>query len=224
MWKEFEIKGVQKLLVGVEALQLRREFRYETDVNGDLVMRVNQNQSISTVGYVDPEYYRSSQYTDKSDVYSFGVILAELITGDKPVVMLQNTQEIISLAEHFKVAMKERRLSDIMDARIKDDCKPEQVMAVAHLALKCLSSKGKKRPNMREVFAELERICSSPEDSLVVQIQNDEEDGEEEEEEEVRNMINKGDSLSVGVTAPAFSIEASSSSLDAEPLFPRLTW
>nr|VDD48385.1 unnamed protein product [Brassica oleracea] len=178
----------------------------------------------TTVGYVDPEYYRSSQYTDKSDVYSFGVILAELITGDKPVVMLQNTQEIISLAEHFKVAMKERRLSDIMDARIKDDCKPEQVMAVAHLALKCLSSKGKKRPNMREVFAELERICSSPEDSLVVQIQNDEEDGEEEEEEEVRNMINKGDSLSVGVTAPAFSIEASSSSLDAEPLFPRLTW
>ncbi|XP_013584178.1 PREDICTED: wall-associated receptor kinase-like 18 [Brassica oleracea var. oleracea] len=177
-----------------------------------------------TVGYVDPEYYRSSQYTEKSDVYSFGVILAELITGDKPVVMLQNTQEIISLAEHFRLAMKEMRLSDIMDARIKDDCKPEQVMAVAHLALKCLSSKGKKRPNMREVFMELERICSSPEDSQVVQIQNDEEDGEEEEEEEVRNMINKGDSLSVGVTAPAFSIEASSSSSDAEPLFPRLTW
>jgi len=25
MWKELEIKGVQKLLVGVEALQLRRE-------------------------------------------------------------------------------------------------------------------------------------------------------------------------------------------------------
>ncbi|KAH0901139.1 hypothetical protein HID58_040642, partial [Brassica napus] len=170
-----------------------------------------------------PIYHRDIKSANILLDENFGVILAELITGDKPVVMLQNTQEIISLAEHFKVAMKERRLSDIMDARIKDDCKPEQVMAVAHLALKCLSSKGKKRPNMREVFAELERICSSPEDSLVVQIQNDEEDGEEEEEEEVRNMINKGDSLSVGVTAPAFSIEASSSSLDAEPLFPRLT-
>ncbi|KAF2540799.1 hypothetical protein F2Q68_00029134 [Brassica cretica] len=176
-----------------------------------------------TVGYVDPEYYRSSQYTDKSDVYSFGVILAELITGDKPVVMLQNTQEIISLAEHFKVAMKERRLSDIMDARIKDDCKPKQVTAVANLALKCLSSKGKKRPNMREVFTELERICTTPEDSKVVHIHIDEED-EEEEEDEVRNMISKGDSLSIGMTAPAFSIDASPSSSDVEPLFPRLTW
>lgn len=177
-----------------------------------------------TVGYVDPEYYRSSQYTDKSDVYSFGVILAELITGDKPVVMLQNTQEIISLAEHFKVAMKERRLSDIMDARIKDDCKMEQITAMANLALKCLSSKGKKRPNMREVFTELERICSTPEDSKV-HIHIDEEDEEEEEEEEVRNMINKGDdSWSVGVTAPAFGIDASPSSSDIEPLFPRLTW
>ncbi|CAN7070235.1 unnamed protein product, partial [Brassica oleracea var. botrytis] len=175
-----------------------------------------------TVGYVDPEYYRSSQYTDKSDVYSFGVVLAELITGDKPVLIVHNTQERISLADHFRAAMKENRLFDIMDARIKDDFKPEQVTAVANLALKCLRWKGKKRPNMREVFMELERISTSPEDSQV-EIHTDEE-GEEEDEDEVRNMINKGDSWSVGVTAPAFSIYSSPSSSDVEPLFPRLTW
>ncbi|KAJ0247445.1 Wall-associated receptor kinase-like 17 [Hirschfeldia incana] len=172
-----------------------------------------------TVGYLDPEYYRSSQYTEKSDVYSFGVVLAELITGDKPVIMIQHTQEIISLAEHFRLAMKENRLSDTMDARIRDDCKPEQVMAVAKLAMKCLSSKGKKRPNMREVYTELERICTSPEEDSQVQVQNDDEEDEEEEEEDMKIII-RNNSRGIGVTAPALA----SSSLDVEPLFPRPTW
>ncbi|KAL0833826.1 hypothetical protein Bca101_085715 [Brassica carinata] len=171
-----------------------------------------------TVGYVDPEYYRSSQYTDKSDVYSFGVVLAELVTGERPVIKIQNTQETRSLAEHFRAAIKEKRLSDIMDARIKDDCKPEQVIAVANLALKCLSWKGRNRPNMRAVFMELERICTSPDDSQA-HIQIDEEDEEEEDEEEGRDLINERDSWSVSVTAPAMA----SSSSDVEPLFPHPT-
>ncbi|CDY28244.1 BnaA01g06050D [Brassica napus] len=169
------------------------------------------------------KYYRSSQFTEKSDVYSFGVVLAELITGDKPVVTIQNTRETISLSEHFKLAVKEKRLSDVMDARIKEDCKMKQVMAVANLAVKCLSSKGNKRPNMREVFTELERISASPEDSHV-QVMIDEDEDEEDEEEEVTNMVNRGNSLRVGLTAPALGIVASPSSSNAESLIPRPTW
>ncbi|CAH2037410.1 unnamed protein product [Thlaspi arvense] len=53
------------------------------------------------------------------------------------------------------------RVSDIIDARIKDSCNMEQVTAVANLARRCLNLNGKKRPNMREVTMELERIRGS---------------------------------------------------------------
>lgn len=87
-----------------------------------------------TVGYMDPEYYGSSQYTDKSDVYSFGVVLVELIIREKPVISLSDSQEIRGLADHFRVAMKENKFFDIIvDARIRDGCKPEQVMATKHM-------------------------------------------------------------------------------------------
>lgn len=98
---------------------------------------------------------------------------------------------------------------------------PEQVMAVANLARRCLNSKGKKRPYMREVFTELEKICSSPEDSL---IKIEYEDGADDEEEEGMTMIDIDDLQSIGFTAPAASVVASSSSFDVEPLFPRPTW
>ncbi|KFK36623.1 hypothetical protein AALP_AA4G147800 [Arabis alpina] len=112
-----------------------------------------------TVGYVDPEYFQSSQFTDKSDVYSFGVVLVELITGEKPISILR-FQENRTLATYFILAMKDNRLADIIDRRIRDACKQEQVMAAAQLARRCLNLNGKKRPSMREVSMELERIHS----------------------------------------------------------------
>nr|GEU96178.1 wall-associated receptor kinase 2-like [Tanacetum cinerariifolium] len=57
---------------------------------------------LGTLGYLDPEYFHTSQLTDKSDVYSFGVVLAELITGQKPLCADRSNQEK-NLATYFAI-------------------------------------------------------------------------------------------------------------------------
>ncbi|XP_018470408.1 wall-associated receptor kinase-like 22 isoform X1 [Raphanus sativus] len=151
-----------------------------------------------TVGYVDPEYFQSSQFTDKSDVYSFGVVLVELITGQKPVSFLRSEGNR-TLATYFITVMKESRLLESIDARIKDSCNVEQVAAAANLARRCLNLNGKKRPNMREVSMELERIRDSQ-----VCIQN------EVDEETIE--INVGDYWNALFTDSSSNVTTTSSS------------
>ncbi|KAJ4718219.1 putative Kinase [Melia azedarach] len=118
-----------------------------------------------TFGYLDPEYFRSSQFTDKSDVYSFGVVLAELLTGEKPIRLI-NSEEDKSLAAYFLYAMKENRLFEILDARIIKDGRKDDIITVAELAKKCLNLNGKKRPTMKEVATELLGIRAWSEPSV----------------------------------------------------------
>ncbi|KAB5573082.1 hypothetical protein DKX38_000276 [Salix brachista] len=121
-----------------------------------------------TFGYLDPEYFQSSQFTEKSDVYSFGVVLVELISGQKPIFSVSQT-ETRSLATHFIMLMEDNRLSDILDARVKELCQNEEVILVANLAKRCLNLNGKNRPTMREVASELERIIGLSQKELSIQ-------------------------------------------------------
>nr|DAD41997.1 TPA_asm: hypothetical protein HUJ06_000227 [Nelumbo nucifera] len=61
-----------------------------------------------TLGYLDPEYFHTSQLTEKSDVYSFGVVLVELLTGKKPL-SFERPQEQRNLATYFISSMNENR-------------------------------------------------------------------------------------------------------------------
>lgn len=170
-----------------------------------------------TAGYVDPEYFLTSQFTNKSDVYSFGVVLVELITGEKPISFVRFLKSR-TLAAYFILAMEENRVVDIIDPQIRDDCKLEQVMAAAQLARRCLNLTGKDRPSMREVSMELERIRSPTKDlqSNVHIVKN-----KAEEADVGVESCNK-----VDVSAPEefqYNVDTTST-LDAEPLFLRRTW
>ncbi|KAK2632538.1 hypothetical protein EUGRSUZ_L01428, partial [Eucalyptus grandis] len=110
-----------------------------------------------TFGYLDPEYFRSSQFTDKSDVYSFGVVLVELLTGQKPISS-QREEEGRSLVMYFIISMEENRLFDIVDAHMLKERKMGEIALVANLAKRCLDLNGRNRPTMKEVAMELEGI------------------------------------------------------------------
>ena len=110
-----------------------------------------------TLGYLDPEYFQSSQLTEKSDVYSFGVLLAELLTGKK-ALSFDRPEEERNLAMHFVLSMKENRLFEILDPRVVNEGNAEQLMEVALLVKRCLRLKGEERPTMKEVAIELEGL------------------------------------------------------------------
>ncbi|XP_042970945.1 wall-associated receptor kinase-like 22 [Carya illinoinensis] len=109
-----------------------------------------------TFGYLDPEYFQTSQFTEKSDVYSFGVVLVELLTGEKAISSIR-TEDTKGLASFFIRSMEENNLFDILDDRVLKEGEKE-VVVVANLAKRCLNLSGKKRPTMKEVSMELAAI------------------------------------------------------------------
>ncbi|GJZ13008.1 kinase RLK-Pelle-WAK family protein [Tanacetum coccineum] len=113
-----------------------------------------------TFGYLDPEYFRSSKFTEKSDVYSFGVVLIELLTGEKPISST-GSGEHISLAMHFLLAMEEGRIMSIFDGMVIKEGTTDVLLTVANLAMRCLNLNGRYRPTMKEVATELEAIRTS---------------------------------------------------------------
>ncbi|CAN1287229.1 Wall-associated receptor kinase-like 2, partial [Linum perenne] len=112
-----------------------------------------------TFGYLDPEYFHTSQFTDKSDVYSFGVVLVELLTGQKPISFTRGEEER-SLVAHFISATKEEEhgLVRILDPVVSREAREADLVSIAELAVRCLRLNGKKRPTMREVAMELDGL------------------------------------------------------------------
>ncbi|XP_047982091.1 putative wall-associated receptor kinase-like 11 [Salvia hispanica] len=99
-----------------------------------------------TFGYLDLEYYQTSQYTEKSDVYSFGVVLLELLTGQRPISK-ERTEEGRNLVSHFLAYIGANNLDAILDAQVLVAGGKEEVIAVARLARRCLNVRGENAAN-----------------------------------------------------------------------------
>ncbi|KAJ4721478.1 putative Kinase [Melia azedarach] len=55
----------------------------------------------------------------------------------------------------------EKQLAEILDARVANDAKEDDIEAVAQIAMRCLRLNGKKRPTMKQVSMELEELRRS---------------------------------------------------------------
>ncbi|XP_058110517.1 wall-associated receptor kinase 2-like [Magnolia sinica] len=134
-----------------------------SDFGASRLVRLDQTQVTTLVmgtwGYLDPEYHQTGQLTAKSDVYGFGIVLVELLTGERPISSTRS-EEYKSLSRYFLSSMKENRLFEILEDRVRDEGREEELMAVAQLAKRCLKLKGEERPTMKEVVVELEGLRS----------------------------------------------------------------
>ncbi|KAG8660542.1 wall-associated receptor kinase 2 [Manihot esculenta] len=110
-----------------------------------------------TLGYMDPEYFQSGILTEKSDVYSFGVVLVELLTGKKAICSECAEK---SLALYFISSLRDGRLFEILEDRVKEEGNAEQLERVAEIARSCLRLEGEQRPTMKEVVEDLEMVRS----------------------------------------------------------------
>lgn len=107
-----------------------------------------------TMGYLDPEYFRSYHISEKSDVYSFGVVLLELITGRPPVVPISDSVSI-HVGEWVNQSLDHGTIESIVDAKMGGDYDINSVWKVADLALHCKQEVSRERPTMAEVAAQL---------------------------------------------------------------------
>lgn len=128
-----------------------------------------------TLGYLDPEYYRSYQLTDKSDVYSFGIVLLELVTSQKAIDFSRGPDHV-NLAVYVLEKSLEGKIMEVVDPLLTADTSQvilDTVKAFTCLALGCLQEKRQDRPTMKEVAEELHYIINISQASVECNDTND---------------------------------------------------
>ncbi|KAG2609145.1 LRR receptor-like serine/threonine-protein kinase SIK1 [Panicum virgatum] len=112
---------------------------------------------LGTIGYIDPEYARTSRLNEKSDVYSFGIVLLELLTGKKAVDNESNLHQLILSKADDNTVM------EAVDSEVSVTCTDMNLVRKAfQLALLCTKRHPADRPTMHEVARVLLSLLPAP--------------------------------------------------------------
>lgn len=103
--------------------------------------------------------------TAKSDVYSFGVVLLEILSGRRAIDKNRPSGEhnLVEWAKPYLTS--KRRVLQMLDARIEGQYSTGGALKAAKLAIQCISTEPKLRPNMNTVVKALEQLQDSSETS-----------------------------------------------------------
>ncbi|XVE80707.1 hypothetical protein DITRI_Ditri15bG0002300 [Diplodiscus trichospermus] len=144
----------------IKANNILLDFKYTPKVSDFGISRLapvpdaeGSSAHVSTVGYLDPEYFLTHKLTEKSDVYSLGIVLLELLTGMLPISHGRN------IVREVSGACQSGLMFSIIDQSM-GSYSPEGIKKFMALALKCCQDDPKERPTMLEIVRELENLCS----------------------------------------------------------------
>ncbi|CAL5049856.1 unnamed protein product [Urochloa decumbens] len=114
---------------------------------------------VGTPGYIPPEYGQAWVATRRGDVYSFGVVLLELLTGRRPVEVVQGQRRQWELVRWVMGMRAMGRHEEVLDRRIRGDAGDEaQMLYVLDLACLCVDAAPFSRPAIQEVVSWLDNV------------------------------------------------------------------
>ncbi|XVF51885.1 hypothetical protein PTKIN_Ptkin04bG0220200 [Pterospermum kingtungense] len=112
---------------------------------------------VGTYGYAAPEYVETGHLTIQSDIWTFGVVLYEILTGRRTVERNRPTSEQKLLDWVKQFPPESRRLSMIIDPRLRNNYSLSAAQKVGKLANSCLNKNAKERPTMSQIVESLKQ-------------------------------------------------------------------
>ncbi|XP_022738738.1 probable LRR receptor-like serine/threonine-protein kinase At3g47570 isoform X2 [Durio zibethinus] len=122
---------------------------------------VKQTSTLSTVGYMAPEYGSSGIISEKTDVYSFGILLMETFTRKKPTDEMFDGEMNLRRWVCESLPRAVDRITDVALLEADQEAisaKRKCILSIMKVARFCTAELSVERKTMREVEEELQRI------------------------------------------------------------------